>query len=205
MDGKGEGEGGREGERGREDGEGEGEGGRKGERGREEGERMEREREGERGREDGEGEGGREGERGWREDGGRMERKKGRREGEGEGGREGERERGWRGRGRGRGREKKGRREEGRKGDQKQTIGVMERHRLRMRSLTSAFHKCAGDPPRTKTALGVSVWLLTHSPSTCLSDISALTIEQFSISPPPADPEWLKIKQQAKFREELPL
>ena len=73
--------------------------------------------------------------------------------GEGEGGREGEK-------GRERAREKKGRREEGRKGDQKQIIGVMEQHRLRMRSLTSAFHTCAGDPPRTKTALGVSVWLL---------------------------------------------
>ena len=58
------------------------------------------------------------------------------------------------------GRKREGGREEGRKGDQKQTIGVIEQHRLRMRSLTFAFHTCAGDPPRTKTALGVSVWLL---------------------------------------------
>ena len=50
--------------------------------------------------------------------------------------------------------------EGGRKGDQKQTIGVMEQHRLRMRSLTSAFHTCAGIPHVQKPALGVSVWLL---------------------------------------------
>ena len=98
-------------------------------------------------------------------------------------------------------------REEGRKGDQKQTIGVMEQHRLRMRSLTSAFHTCAGDP-HVQKLLWVCPLLRVASalsPSTCLSDISPLTIEQFSISPPPADPEWLKRKQQAKFREELPL
>ena len=64
--------------------------------------------------------------------------------GEGEGGREGERGR-EDGEGEG-GRKREGGREEGRKGDQKQTIGVMEQHILRMRSLTSAFHTCAGTP-----------------------------------------------------------
>ena len=55
-------------------------------------------------------------------------------------------------------RESEGRRE----GDQKQKTGVIDQHRLRMRSLTSAFHTSAGDPgtPHTKTALDVSVWLL---------------------------------------------
>ena len=77
---------------------------------------------------------------------------------------------------------------------------------VRMRSLTSAFHTCAGDPPRIyKNCFGCVCVTSALSPSTCLSDISPLTIEQFSISPPPADPEWLKRKQQAKFREELPL
>ena len=62
-------------------------------------------------------------------------------------------------------RESEGEREKGRSDTDHRSN---EQHRLRMRNLTSAFHTCAGDPPRTKTALGVSVWLLL-SPSIYLS------------------------------------
>ena len=109
------------------------------------------------------------------------------------------RERGWRGRGRGR--EKKGRRE----GDQKQSD-----HRSNGAAQTTHAqfdfripHVRRG-PPTYKNCFGCVRVASALSP-TGLSDISPLTIEQFSVSPPPADPEWLKRKQQAKFREELPL
>ena len=122
-----------------------------------------------------------------------------------EGGREGERERG-RGRGRGRGREKKGRREGGREKGRSETD---HRNNGAAQTTHAQFdfripHLRRGPPTYKKCFRCVRVASALF-PSTCLSDISPLTIEQFSISPPPADPEWLKRKQQAKFREELPL
>ena len=41
-----------------------------------------------------------------------------------------------------------------------------------MRSLTSAFHTCAGDPPTYKNCFGCVRVASALSPSPCLSDIS---------------------------------
>ena len=112
-------------------------------------------------------------------------------------------------RGRGRGREEKrrreGGREEGRKGDQNQTIGSNGAAETTHAQFDFRIPHVRRGPPTYKNCFGCVHVASALSPSTCLSDISPLTIEQFSTSPPPADPEWLKRKQQAKFREELPL
>ena len=165
---------------------------------------MEREREGERGREDGEGrEGGRE-----REDGERMEggwRGKGKEGGRGrgrEGGREGERMEREREREREGEKGKEGGREKGRSETDYRSNGAAQTTHAQFDFRIPQVRR---GPPTYKNCFGC-VRVASHSLSfSCLSDISALTIEQFSISPPPADPEWLKRKQQAKFREELPL
>ena len=99
-------------------------------------------------------------------------------------------------------REREGEKGGGReKGDQKQTTGGAAQTTHAQFDFRIP-HVRRGPPTYKNGCVRVASAL---SPSTCLSDISPLTIEQFSISPPPADPEWLKRKQQAKFREELPL
>ena len=123
--------------------------------------------------------------------------------GEGEGGREGERGReDGEGKGEG-GRKREGGREESRSETDHRSNGAAQTTHAQFDFRIPHVRR---DPPRTyKNCFGCVRVASALSPSTCLSDISPLTIEEFSISPPPADPEWLKRKQQAKFREELPL